>query len=458
MSQGNFFAYFVMAIFPLVANVLFRKLSIYQAVICTIVIGYLFLPVRTWFDPPIGPHIDKYTLSSLVALFFACLYSRKRPEILPQSSALKFLLILFVVSPVFTGFLNQNPLVYGYRTLPGIDMLSGAGISALALQFFVIVPFIAGRQYVNSEESLTAFLKILSIAGIAYTLVVLWEVRMSPRLHSQIYGYFPHVFAQQIRQDGFRSAAFIGHGLRTSMFLLVAFTATLFLAKQKITLFGIKASHLAIYLFVVIILNKSLAVAVYATAATMFTLFLSDRARRTSLILVCMLVVVYPVVRGSVFFPEEGLINLSLMHSAERAESLEFRFKNENALLEKAQQKPIFGWGGYGRNRIFNERGDDISVTDGDWILSLGISGWVGFLAKYCLLVLPIFMSIKASIVYGSYQKETIFLSCILSLVLANTLVNSEIAPWAWLICGSLVGFSERVRTEAQKLRYAEKV
>ena len=27
-------------------------------------------------------------------------------------------------------------------------------------------------------------------------------------------------------------------------------------------------------------------------------------------------------------------------------------------------QRPLFGWGGWGRSRVFNERGDDITIAD----------------------------------------------------------------------------------------------
>ena len=54
----------------------------------------------------------------------------------------------------------------------------------------------------------------------------------------------------------------------------------------------------------------------------------------------------------------------------DRAGSLEFRLDNEDMLIARAMQRPLFGWGGWGRARVHDEDGKDISVTDGLWIQS----------------------------------------------------------------------------------------
>ena len=38
--------------------------------------------------------------------------------------------------------------------------------------------------------------------------------------------------------------------------------------------------------------------------------------------------------------------------------------------------RPIFGWGGWGRNRVYDEMGNDMAVTDGYWIIFFG-SPWI---------------------------------------------------------------------------------
>ena len=85
-------------------------------------------------------------------------------------------------------------------------------------------------------------------------------------------------------------------------------------------------------------------------------------------------------------------MDVSASFSSDRSGSLEFRFDNEEKLLQHASNRFWFGWGRYGRNRVFDEdTGQDTTVTDGRWIITLGCFGFLGFLAEFGLLVLPIF-------------------------------------------------------------------
>jgi hypothetical protein len=68
---------------------------------------------------------------------------------------------------------------------------------------------------------------------------------------------------------------------------------------------------------------------------------------------------------------------------------MEFRFSNENLLLAHARERIWFGWGN-GRNRVYDEAGEDISVTDGYWIIVLGIAGAAGFVAAFGSLLWPV--------------------------------------------------------------------
>ena len=68
-------------------------------------------------------------------------------------------------------------------------------------------------------------LRGLVVAGLIYSLPMLFEVRMSPQLHTWIYGYFPHSFGQQMRDGGFRPVVFIGHGLGVAFFVMTTVVA-----------------------------------------------------------------------------------------------------------------------------------------------------------------------------------------------------------------------------------------
>ena len=50
----------------------------------------------------------------------------------------------------------------------------------------------------------------------------------------------------------------------------------------------------------------------------------------------------------------------------------------------------LWGWGAFGRGRVYDDTGKDISVTDGWWIIQLGGRGAVGLACLLGLLLLPI--------------------------------------------------------------------
>ena len=78
--------------------------------------------------------------------------------------------------------------------------------------------------------------------------------------------------------------------------------------------------------------------------------------------------------------------------SAERAQSLAFRFEMEELLSDRAAERPWFGWGRFGRNMVHDpESGRPVSVSDGHWIIAYGVKGMVGFAGIFLLIVWPLF-------------------------------------------------------------------
>ncbi|MCK9912753.1 hypothetical protein MXD81_26600, partial [Microbacteriaceae bacterium K1510] len=75
-----------------------------------------------------------------------------------------------------------------------------------------------------------------------------------------------------------------------------------------------------------------------------------------------LLALLYPSLRASDLFPTTQLYNMALSVSEDRAGSLKFRFDQEQQLLDHARERFLFGWGRFGRNRLYDESsGDDLS-------------------------------------------------------------------------------------------------
>jgi O-antigen ligase len=127
----------------------------------------------------------------------------------------------------------------------------------------------------------------------------------------------------------------------------------------------------------------------------------------------------------------------------ERAQSLEFRFINEDMLARKALLRPLFGWGGWGRSRVYNPEGVDVSITDGLWIIIFGSTGWLGVFSFIATFVLPLFLLWRrfplrtwATPEVGPLAVVTVWL-CI---YMIDCLLNAMVNPVFALALGAVVG------------------
>ena len=157
----------------------------------------------------------------------------------------------------------------------------------------------------------------------------------------------------------------------------------------------------------------------------------------------------YPLLRAEGLFPDRVLVNVAQHLNDERAGSLQTRFEQEQQLLDRSAERPIFGWGRFGRSRVYDGDGKDISLTDGLWIITLGSFGLVGFLAQFGLLALPVFRA-ASSFKFATSDQDRLFLAAftlIVALGLVEQLPNSSLGSWNWFLAGSLLGKSGKAQS-----------
>ncbi|MDR9393308.1 MAG: hypothetical protein RI571_03165, partial [Roseovarius sp.] len=159
-----------------------------------------------------------------------------------------------------------------------------------------------------------------------------------------------------------------------------------------------------------------------------------------------------------------GLVPLDLILaqaeaiSPDRAQSLGFRFQNEEMLLERAREKWLFGWGGWGRNLVRDDvTGDLITVPDGRWIITFGTYGWVGYLSEMGLLAMPVVLMWRASRAAADVALSplAVTLVLILAITMVDMLLNDTLVPFTWMIAGAVLGYCERLELERLKMRGA---
>jgi hypothetical protein len=98
----------------------------------------------------------------------------------------------------------------------------------------------------------------------------------------------------------------------------------------------------------------------------------------------------YIALRASGLWHAEQIISIAEAFDEERAQSFAFRVENEDILVTKALRRPMFGWGGWGRSRVYDQFGRDVSITDGRWVIELGAHGWFGLVTCFAMMLLPV--------------------------------------------------------------------
>jgi hypothetical protein len=457
----NWFASLVLILWPLVAIALYRMRSVDQATLWIILAGQLLLPVGTSFKFEMIPQLDKSSIPSLCA-FVGCMVATGRPVKLWQKvGGVEALAFIYLFSPVVTSLLNSDPIYIGRSVIPGVGLYDG--LSAALSQFIYLIPFLLGRQLLRSPINLQQLFSVLLMAGLAYSPLLIFEIRMSPQLHFWLYGYYPSDFIQEVREGGgFRPMVFMGHGLIAAFFAMTTAVASAVLSRAKISISSaVRPVWLTTYLSVVLVLCKSGAALVYGLTLIPLVQWARPRLQANVAVVLLLLALLYPVMRLAEVFPTNLLVSMATSINEGRAGSLNFRFDQEEQLLEHASQRLLFGWGRFGRNRVFVEDWQgiaaDASVTDGRWIITLGQFGLLGFLAEFGLLGLSVFCAAKV-LKFAETFQQAVFLAGLALLIAVNIielLPNSTLSPWTWLLSGALLGSSETLAVRARKQRRA---
>ncbi|HEX7897796.1 MAG TPA: O-antigen ligase domain-containing protein [Planctomycetota bacterium] len=251
--------------------------------------------------------------------------------------------------------------------------------------------YFLGRVYFADLDGLTALAHSLFYAGLAYAPLCLLEMRLSPQLHTWVYGFHQHSFGQSSRGDSWRPVVFMEHGLAVGLWMILAALAGLWLWKSKRlppSILGLPTGAVVAGLVAVAVLCRSSgATVLLAAGAAVFALRRSWAPALVGLLLV--LPFAYILLRASSLWSGQNLVEAVAEVSPARAESLDYRMRAENLLVEHALRQPWLGWGGYGRNRPVTFDVNAVPMaTDGFWIIAFGQCGVLGLGSALALLLL----------------------------------------------------------------------
>lgn len=467
----------VLFTWPLVVGALFKKLPLQLALIWSIVAGYLFLPseIGVSIDLPLLPPIDKILIPAIAAALMSILVVRAHqqkphrlrrndepqgigtvlPGWLPRSKLGFALSVLFVFGAVMSVLTNGDVIRYGPLVLPAQRPYD---IFAILLTWGVaFLPMLLGRKFLADSESHKLILHVLCICALIYSIFMLYEVRMSPRVNQIIYGFFPHDWQQHRRGGGWRPIVFLNHGLLVGIYISMSVIATAILV--RLSTGGAKLGYTAILLWLLgtLVLGKTLGALVLAMILVPVALFAPVRIQLMFAAIMAGIVMLYPTLRGAGLIPVDEVVTFFESAAPERAGSLRFRLHHEEVLLAHANERPLFGWSGWSRWRVFDpDTGRDLTVSDGFWVIMIGQTGWVGYVARFGLFCLPMmvfFLRRKRM----NIDVATAGLCLVVLANLFDLLPNASDSPVFYLLVGALLGRLELQRETASDASLGEK-
>jgi hypothetical protein len=315
------------------------------------------------------------------------------------------------------------------------------------------VPYFLGRIYLNNLVGVRQLAVGVFVGGLSYVPLCLIESRLSPQLHRWVYGYHASAgFDQSYRLGGYRPTVFMNHGLAVGAWMMAATLAGIWLWKTGTIkqLWDIPMNWLVITLLITFVLCRSTGAYVLLVIGLVL-IFLSNWLRTALpvlLVLLSMCIYLYINSMTETYFTDQLVSVMSKVFPEERVQSAEFRFNNEEILADKARQRIVFGWGGYGRNRVYARdwKGDlvDITVTDSLWIIAFGVNGIVGLSSITASMLLPVASLFVLRYPAATWSHRKIAPAAVLALVLAlymlDCILNAMTNPIFALTSGGISG------------------
>jgi len=411
--------------------VMFALMPARRAMLASFLIAWLFLPVAS--IPISGlPDITKMNMTCLGILLGVLIFDTNTLlQYKPRWIDLPIL--IYLVVPLPTNILNGLGAYDGFSSM--LTQIATWGL-----------PYFIGRLYITSPQAIRELMMAIMIGGLIYTPLCLYEVRMSPQLHAKLYGYTPNFFAANIRFGGFRPVVFMQSGLAVGLYMVAATLCAigLYVSGLQKRFWGMPVWLIAVILLLVTILCKALG----AVILMYFTLLglAAWRWGRKRFVMAVIIAIppLYITTRTMGVFSGQSLVNLSYKISPDRAQSLGFRFENEDLLIAKAKIRPILGWGGWGRNLIHNDDGKQVSIIDGMWIIAFGVNGIVGVTSLYAMLLLPLAMILRQRPppAMTKTMLSVYTMGAIVSIYAIDCLLNAMVNPLFVLAAGSLASLS----------------
>ena len=427
-------AYYLLILWFPVVFFIFERFPIHKAIIVSFVSAWLFLPTTMI---PMSGIPDWGKMSATVASVMACTCMKRFSTYLRiKPSWLDLPVAVFCFCP-FVSAISANEGAYD-------------GSSAVLDELFRWgFPYLIGRAFLGDIAGNKLLCYSIAVGGILYIPICLFEMRMGPILKMTIYGVSVNGTVFDLRYGGYRPMGFLETGLELGWWMCCATFCAFLLWKSGSVrqIQGYPMGPITLVLGLVTVSCKSTGAILQLIMG--FTMIHLARATRNSIVFWPVLLIppTYCIARPTGLMTGERLVAYASHYlGPDRAQSLGFRFDQEEKLMLSALQRPIFGWA---RNGGFNppDQFGQTLITDGLWIIVLGTTGSVGLIALMFMLLLPTIVFIrrfKTDLWFQPDIAPVTTLVVLLPLFLIDNLSNAMLNPIYAIAMGSVTGFLTR--------------
>jgi hypothetical protein len=422
----------VMFIWPPIVATLFLTLSVQRAVITAFFAAWLFLPIASFSIPGLTDY-TKMTATCGGVLLGVLMAEPNRFRTF-RFSLTDVPMLVWCLCP-FASSISNGLGIYD-------------GVSAIVYQTVTWgVPYFIGRTCLADRAGVRLLAFAFLIGGLIYVPFCLFEVRMSPQLHSWLYGKQPGGFATTMRYGGFRPTVFMNHGLMVAVWMCSATLVAGWLYVSGIwrRTMNLPAAVWLIVLAITAILCKSTgALSLFCIVGAVVAFSVLSNSRLVMLTLTA----ISPLwmIARSLGWQATQLVDLAGLLGIDRAGSLLARLRQEDQVISMALNRPWFGWGNWQ------------SGLDQLWLITIRNCGLVGISALTASVVLPCLLLLVYSRprqwLQPAYAPCAV-LTVIVLLYSLDHLFNGMVNPIFMLAAGASTGLlvSDEFAQAPQELR-----
>jgi hypothetical protein len=251
------------------------------------------------------------------------------------------------------------------------------------------------------------------------------------------------------------------HGLAVGAFMMVATLSGIWLWRSGSIkrLWNIPTAWLMAALVFTFIMVRS--TGAYALLAAGLGIMVVGRRFKTALpvfiLIACIFTYLYLNSLSDSYVSDQVLDSLGGIFPEDRLSSLEFRFENEELLVEKAQQRMWFGWAGYGRALVSLNEWGGVTVQDSLWIIAFGHHGVVGLFSLFTAMLMPVFMLFWVRYPARQWFNPKVAPVAVLSvgvvLYMVDCILNAMINPLYVLAVGGIAGLVLKPKEKLSKTK-----